>query len=215
MNPWTSVAGWALIHFIWQGAAAALVAAMALGLCRRRSATVRYALACVALAAMVASPAITAYQLSATDRSGEWADVASGFGWTGLKPLVSPIKTPGVGLETRDARHQTITRRVEDVLPTAVWLWLAGVSLLLARTARGWWRVRGLQAASRVLESSPWQVAADRMASRLGLAAVVRVVESALVDTPTVVGWLRPVILLPLAAVANLTPAQIDAILAH
>ncbi len=35
------------------------------------------------------------------------------------------------------------------------------------------------------------------------------------VDTPTVIGWLRPVVLLPVAALANLTPAQVESILAH
>ena len=43
----------------------------------------------------------------------------------------------------------------------------------------------------------------------------MRVVESALVDVPVVIGWLRPVILLPVAALAGLTPAQVEAILAH
>ena len=32
---------------------------------------------------------------------------------------------------------------------------------------------------------------------------------------PTVVGWLRPAILLPIAALASLSPAQVEAILAH
>jgi len=35
------------------------------------------------------------------------------------------------------------------------------------------------------------------------------------VDVPTVVGWLRPAILLPIAALASLTPDQVEAILAH
>ncbi len=34
-------------------------------------------------------------------------------------------------------------------------------------------------------------------------------------DVPTVVGWLRPAILLPIAALASLTPDQVEAILAH
>src|SRR4029453_16064180 len=34
-------------------------------------------------------------------------------------------------------------------------------------------------------------------------------------EVPTVIGWMRPVILLPVAAVAALTPAQVEAILAH
>src|SRR4030095_13888079 len=43
----------------------------------------------------------------------------------------------------------------------------------------------------------------------------VHVVESIAVEVPTVIGWMRPVILLPVAAVAALTPAQVEAILAH
>jgi hypothetical protein len=35
------------------------------------------------------------------------------------------------------------------------------------------------------------------------------------VDVPTVLGWMRPVIVLPVAALANLTPNQVEAIIAH
>ena len=37
--------------------------------------------------------------------------------------------------------------------------------------------------------------------------------ESALVEVPTVIGWLRPVILLPASALAGLTPTQMEALL--
>ena len=59
MTPFLQNAGWALIHFVWQGAAIALVAAVALRLTERRSANVRYVIGCVALAAMLAAPAVT------------------------------------------------------------------------------------------------------------------------------------------------------------
>ena len=36
-----------------------------------------------------------------------------------------------------------------------------------------------------------------------------------MVDVPTVVGWLRPAVILPVAALANLSPAQVEAVLAH
>ena len=49
----------------------------------------------------------------------------------------------------------------------------------------------------------------------LGLSRAVQVADSLHVDTPTVIGWLRPVVLLPVAALANLTPAQVQSILAH
>jgi uncharacterized protein (TIGR03435 family) len=50
---------------------------------------------------------------------------------------------------------------------------------------------------------------------RLRLRRRVHVVDSPLVDTPTALGWLRPVVLLPIAALTNLAPMQVEAILAH
>jgi beta-lactamase regulating signal transducer with metallopeptidase domain len=43
----------------------------------------------------------------------------------------------------------------------------------------------------------------------------VRLCESALVEVPTVIGWLRPVVLLPVSTLAGLSPAQLEALLAH
>ena len=60
MTPLLQHAGWALIHFVWQGTVIALVAAAALRLTERRSANLRYVIGCVALAAMLAAPAMTA-----------------------------------------------------------------------------------------------------------------------------------------------------------
>ena len=75
--------------------------------------------------------------------------------------------------------------------------------------------MRRLQVRALAAEASRWQTAAGQMGSKLGLRTAVHVVESALVDVPAAVGWLRPVILLPIAALANLTTFQIEAILAH
>ena len=60
MSHWVEVGGWTLIHFAWQGALLTLAAAGILRLCRPQSANTRYIISCVALVAMLASPAITA-----------------------------------------------------------------------------------------------------------------------------------------------------------
>jgi TonB family protein len=49
----------------------------------------------------------------------------------------------------------------------------------------------------------------------MGVRRRVRVLLSVMSDSPSVVGWLRPVILLPAATLAGLTPLQLEAILAH
>ena len=101
------------------------------------------------------------------------------------------------------------------MLPFVVWGWLAGVTALLARFAGGCWRVHRLRVAALAETVSQWQSASERLAVRLRLDVAFRVVESGLVDAPGVIGWIRPVILLPVAVLANLTPGQIEAILAH
>src|SRR6266496_6629262 len=51
--------GWALVHFIWQGTAVALLYAGLAGLLRRRAANVRYSVACAAMLLMIALPVAT------------------------------------------------------------------------------------------------------------------------------------------------------------
>ena len=48
---------------------------------------------------------------------------------------------------------------------------------------------------------------------RIGRA--IRVAQSAAVQVPSVIGWLRPVVLLPMSALTGLTPGQLESILAH
>ena len=49
----------------------------------------------------------------------------------------------------------------------------------------------------------------------LGLGRRIRYVQSGLVDTPSAVGWLRPMVLLPLTAITGLSPRQLEAVIVH
>ena len=58
-QPWAQRLGWSLLHFLWQGLVIAALLTVAMTTLRRRSADLRYAVACMALAAMVAAPVVT------------------------------------------------------------------------------------------------------------------------------------------------------------
>ena len=211
MNPWTHMIGWTLVHFLWQGAVLAVLAAVGLRVCRHRSADARYAIACAALAAMLAAPVITARALMGGDSA--LAPVGS------LSETIPARATVSTGVRSwigdGASSSDGLWAGVDALLPAIVVVWLAGVSLLLVRMAGGLWHVRCLQVRALAADASRWQTATEGIAARLGLRVAVHVVESARVDTPTAIGWLRPVILLPIAALANLTPSQVEAILAH
>jgi uncharacterized protein (TIGR03435 family) len=211
MSAWTYVAGWALVHFVWQGAGVALLAALLLRMCRHRSASVRYLIACGAMVAMLVSVAITGVL---TQGPGPISDPEMR---TVQKQLVgtSDVLLPITIDDGPTASVRSAAVRVEAFLPWIVSAWLAGVLLLLARVAAGWWRVRRLHQTALKAIRSTWQHAADRIAGRLGLARVIRVVELSAVDVPFVVGCLRPIVVLPIAALSQLNAAQVEAILAH
>ena len=212
MSPWTHVVGWALIHFVWQGAALAVVAAGALRLYRHRTAHARYAIACVMLAAMLASAAVTAFILATRDVTV--APVVH-FSQTPAAPVIASTASRSWTDNDIFSMDSISSAAIDAWLPVIVFVWIAGVTILLVRMAGGLWHVRRLQVLSFAAAPSGWQAVAERIASGLGLPTAIHVVESMLVETPATVGWLRPVILLPIAALANLTPSQIEAILAH
>ncbi len=231
MTPFLQSAGWALIHFLWQGTAIAIVASVALRLLERRSASLRYVVACVGLVAMLAAPAATARLLwrqsptladtSRVDdvrskgRATTAASLAVTLGPAALEPR-RPARVPSdLWLGAARPLGRVSLGDVDRFVPGITIAWLLCVAVLLGRMTGGWWHVRRLHRIALATSSSRWQTACRRLAYRLGLPAAAHVVESTLVDVPTVVGWLRPAILLPVAALAVLTPAQVEAILAH
>src|SRR5437899_9242808 len=99
-----------------------------------------------------------------------------------------------------------------------LWLveaWFLGVLLLSLRTAGG------LILIERMRRREIKQVGAELYAKclalqrRMGLDRVIRYCECHRLDVPAVLGWFRPVVLLPVRALTGLTEAQIEAVIAH
>lgn len=211
MTAWTQVMGWTLLHFVWQGAALATAAAVALWLCRHRSADARYAIACVALVAMLAVPALTArILLTPAVAPAVAADAARSMPVSSLVPSLAGSWPP-----VRSQSWVALWAGLDAVLPGLVFSWVVGVAFFTLRMTGGLWHVRRLMVRSLATEASRWQAAANRIATRVGLRRRVHVVDMPTIETPMAIGWLRPVVLLPIAALANLTPSQVEAILAH
>jgi hypothetical protein len=60
-----------------------------------------------------------------------------------------------------------------------------------------------------------WTDMIDNLSKKAGLKQAVELVESAMVRTPVVVGFLKPMILFPMGVINRLAPEEVEAILAH
>ena len=209
----THVLGWTLIHFLWQGTAvAALLAVANATICSRRV-DLRYGLACTGMVLLVLLPTITAWAIGQTAETGPRpappALFADAFGGRS-EPLV-----PLMEKADSDAVNWPISARtVEEYLPWAVHLWMVGAALFLFRMAGGWTHLQSLRRFSRPMGDGQWQRIVWAHGRRLGMHAVP-LLESTRIAVPSVVGWLRPAILVPIGLFAGMAPRHIEAILLH
>ena len=223
--------GWTLLHSLWQMAIVGTLVTLLLGFLHRRSANLRYVIACVGLAAMFLSPLATyclmpkaacpAMVLASTPTTVSplltepLADMAT-------VPRNDPSRTirndqPGADSETsRSPRLLDLaTRLFSPCVPWTVLIWLIGVMGLST------WRLGGFVAAGRLryvgVMPIPESFARSfhDLKTRLRVTQPVRLVQSLLVEVPVAIGWLRPVILVPVSVVTGLAPQEIEAVLAH
>ncbi|MGD8500753.1 MAG: M56 family metallopeptidase, partial [Phycisphaerales bacterium] len=219
--------GWTLLHFVWQAAAIALLLAILLKVLRRSTANLRYIIACAALGLIVLLPIVT-MQLVSVSIPQLAANVESAP-TPAVLPVVPVEETPsGRALEYLEmAQSESLgtasivlwKRRaaalLEPALPYIVSGWLLGVFGLSLWHLGGWAQLQRLRRKMVKQVDQTLDSKLSQLAQRLGVNRTVQLMESALVQIPTVVGWLRPVILLPASALTGLSSQQLEAILAH
>lgn len=210
-QPWVERLGMTLLHFLWQGfIIAILYAATRQLLMRASSPQTRYLFACGALAAMMAAPLVTWRFLRPLDESTEAAYRIR------VTPAASSSTSPAATAMLPDAvRARVSSVQPEQFLSWVVVFWLAGAIAFWVRLAGGW--VSAARMRSTQVRSAPpeWQEILRRLGAQIGLFRSVRLLVSALVDVPMVVGWLRPMVLVPVGALGGMFPEHLEALLLH
>ena len=217
-EPTARAIGWALLHFVWQGALVGVLAAVALRLLRQSDADVRYVVATIALAVMATLPVVTAVQ-SFEDANAGSSIVVSESAPVAARPLAATsVVTESVAVvpDASPAPSALVgDGAVERWMPMFVLAWMVGVAVLTLRLFSGWLWVQRMKSHGARLAGPALQASVARLSKRLHISRPVRLLESAGVDVPTVIGCIKPVILLPVSALAGLSHVQVEAILAH
>ena len=212
-TPVVQALAWALIHFAWQGAAIAILAFIAFRVVRS-SASLRYAIGIGALVAMLVAPVATFFLLMEAPRPAATIEETAPAGDATGRARVAVAVTDGPATSAA-APFMPVIRLSPDAMAVAVAAWLTGVFFFSLRLFGGWMVARRMVRRSVRPAADHIQVLALAVADKLALRRVVAVLESSAVAVPVMVGWLRPTIVLPIAALAGLTPTQVEALIAH
>jgi GWxTD domain-containing protein len=191
----------ALAHSLWEGLLIAVVLAAAL--CVARSSRARYGAACVAMLFQLASFGVTLVRLLPQPMDLSTAPHASGI-------PAAPTGLPIVPVEAPPAPAS-----LAAWFPWIASCWAAGVLFFHLRSLGGWIAARRLRQSGVCHAPGEWQQRLDGLAARVRVSKPAALLESCLADVPVVIGYVRPVILMPVGLLAGLPVAQMEAILIH
>ena len=194
--------GTALLHFIWQGSALAVLLLITVAL--THNPRVRYAMSVLTLLLMALSPIVTLIVLQHSTVPP--APPSPTLDIPEVQPAISNMS---------DALNSVAPISSFDLLTCFVWIWSGGVCLFGVRAFGGWLMLQKLRQTAQEALPSELLARCRRLQQRIGVKALVRYAYSETVDAPAVLGWFRPVVLIPLSAMSGLSAAQLEAIIAH
>ncbi len=206
--------GWTIIHSLWQGAMVAILLAFVLIALQKNSSKVRYFVSGAALLTLCLCALATFYSVyqidvpttaDATDAVIVVGEDASGVVRQEASPALWSYRYYVNFFRSYYDRH----------LPFIVSLWLMGVMVLSLKFLSGFAYTQRLKSYKAFPASDHWHGTLKYLAAQIKVHKTVRLMESALIQVPMVVGYFKPVILLPLGTLTGLSSQQLESILAH
>jgi len=194
--------GWTLLHFLWQGAVVGFFYLCLRTLLADAAPQARYLLSLCMLAVLALLPVATFWYISGTPLA---VRPVEGFA-AGTHLFIPPAQSSWL---------ETLRSLLHPLVPWTVPAWSVGVALLGFKSIAGWRRARRLTRHASHMAPTAWQDTTARIAAQVGVRVRVSLMITAQVTVPCVVGWLKPVILLPPAALTGLSTLQLEMVLAH
>ena len=186
--------GWAVLNSLWQMALLWVIYQLITGINKTAKSSIKSSLASTLL--------------------------ISGFAWF-VYTFLSALTTKGSASAVFSSgwavseTNQQLNEWLEKTLPVASITYLLLLIFPLLHFTRNYRYVQAIRRFELTKADVKWRMFVKKVAAHMGIKKNVQVWISGLVSSPVTVGFLKPVILFPLAAVNGLSPAQLEAVLLH
>ena len=191
--------GWTLLHFLWQGTLIGVGYAAFRAIVPASHAETRYAAGLTALALIALCPPLT-------------------LGVIYPHVVVAAANAEATGIDaiavTASAAASASAFTLDRMLPWLVLSWILGVAVMAWRALRQWQTLEHI-ARRCARPSSDLERMLASLSKRFNLVRSIRVLVSEQIDTPTLIGWIKPVILIPTAVALGFPRQHLELILAH
>ena len=223
--------GITLVHSLWQIALVAFVLFSLLRITKKCSANFRYLISVFALVVSFVLPVVTFvyyaenqatnlflkenYKPNYTEEINKDLRRAENF------PAATKAETQTAGANGKNiyASIENLRNFFKDnfsaALPFIVALWFLGMLIFTFRLAGGVWQLHRYKTRDISAPNDVWQERFLYLCGRLKINQKVKLLQSYSIETPVVIGWLKPVILVPASVFLQISPKELETIITH
>lgn len=209
--------GWNLLHIIWQGFLLAIVLAVVLLIFRKSAARLRYALSYLSLILFVGFSLYNfSYNLNNTHTDSSSKIIK--YSDTPQEVSQDRAKETGATLFSTNNFQRRLKKVIDGIdryFPIMVNLWLIGIIIFALKFIFGALHVKQLRNAHQQNISEKWMNRFHSIENKLGVNRPIRYLESKLIHIPLVIGYFKPVVLVPVEMLTGMPAKQIEAVIAH
>ena len=223
--------GWTLINSLWQIALVAGLLFVILRFARTSAPDLRYGLSVGALVISLTLPVVTFVQISGGISAGQLFSKTgpSGVGHEEAHDDQRTLERSGSvafsQLPENGARNKSsdmfaqlrgfFGRNLTFLMPFAVGMWLLGVAVFSFRLFGGVWQLRQYKTRSVAVVDEHWKQVFVALCEKLDIGRQVKLLRSTLVETPIAIGIFKPLIIVPASAFLQISPRELETIIAH
>lgn len=207
LNNTSFTLGWTLLHTLWQGALVLIMLYLIQSFIPVSKSYARYLVGCSALMILLLISTGTFISLSPSAKTITNTDIPTEYTLLPINP------EPASNISVHTFLNSTINF-ISQNMNWFITIWAVGVMLFSLRFLGGLIYLRFLT--QRVIEvSDHWKNRMKSLAIQAGVYRTVQLVESIHIHKPIVIGFVKPMILLPVGLLTGMPTIQIEAILLH
>lgn len=207
-QPYINAIGWTILHSIWQALLLFCGLKLILKAIPNNRASLRYNISLLFLATQTVWAGVTIHN--------RWHSINNTTAITGSITIENTTGiTRAVDTITPTTLFNQILNGIDTNINIIVQLYIAGIILLLGRMLYSFYNINKVRNAGTSSLTNSYNELLTKCKTQLSISKHVLLSITEKVDTPMIIGTLKPIILLPLASINNLTTEQLETIILH
>jgi bla regulator protein blaR1 len=206
-NRWIDSLGWTLLHSLWQSALILVIVLAILRVVHSHRSRLRYATMCAGFFLFLASAIGTFLYLGTHHMPVD--DSTATFVVRNIY-----VSSPEVVSHRSADFLSSLNFVLQQSMPAFLGLWAVGFVFFAFRLFTGFFYTYKMRSTGIAVKGR-WVDFVAMAANRMGIERFISLAESATISAPIVIGYFKPIILIPVGMMSGLTTEQLETVILH